>query len=130
MTNKRNNVRKLPISVVIIAIWFLLRASGAIWKLTALARSISLREFAYLLTVEGIVWIVLAVGLLRFSNPLRILAIVWSVVQVVWASYGFIASSSWHSHFRVSIYLMTLTINLFVIVFLSRVRWHLDASAD
>jgi hypothetical protein len=112
--------------VWIIAIWFLLRGIVAIVRTLA----VPMMPAGYLIftiTTEGLVYLVLGIGLLRSFNFASVGAMIWSVVVLGWASYGFIVSSSWRSSARLTLYVFTVGINLLIILFLARVRWRAEA---
>jgi hypothetical protein len=104
--------------VWIIAIWFLLRGTVGIVR----ALEIPMMPADYL-----ILYLVLGIGLLRSSNFARVCAMIWSVVVLGWASYGFIVSSSWRSSTRLTLYVFTIGINLLIILSLAGVRWRAEA---
>jgi hypothetical protein len=108
-----------PVGLWIAGIWCLLRGLLGLYG--------AVRLFAFLpshhaiwphvlfaIIVEGLIWIVLGVGILRRSNVARLATVTWCAFAIVWSTYGFAVSAS----SRVVLYGLGVFINASIIWYL------------
>jgi hypothetical protein len=115
-----------PVGLWIAGIWCLLRGLSGLYG--------AVRLFAFLpshhaiwphvlfaIIVEGLIWIVFGVGLLRRSNIARLTTVTWCGCAIAWSSYGFAASPSSSAALGLGItYGLGVLINAVIIWYLLR----------
>ena len=110
-----------PFGLWAIGIWCLLRGAAGFYgamRLFAFApsRHVTPLNILFVVTVEGLIWTVLGVGVLRRSNFARLATVTWCAFTIVWSTYGFAVSAS----SRVVLYGLGALINAAIIWYLLR----------
>ena len=113
--------RSMALSVM--GVWFLIRGTVSLIRILPVLGSLSVQHSYYWsVLVESVLWIGLAVGLFSRKSIAILLAIGWSFLQVIWASYGFAVTSSWRVFPRLAVYVVGSGISIAIIVVLLRLQ--------
>ena len=119
-TKQGATMRNRSLGVLIVAIWFLLRGGVSLLEILPVVSRASGHMSFFPVIADSLVWIALGIGLLGQSKIATFLGIGWACLQGVWATYGFVISSSWRSTPRLGVYLVGTAINVAIIVMLLR----------
>lgn len=103
-----------------VAIWFLLRGGVSLFQVSQLIQRFSRHHYLLPVIVDSLVWFVLGVGLLFRSRVATFWAIGWTCLQIPWATYGFVVTSSWRFTPRVVEYMVGAAINVAIVIILVR----------
>ena len=115
-----------PVGLWIAGIWCLLRGLSGLYGGVRLVAFLPSHHaiwphVLFAIIAEGLIWIVLGVGLLRRSNIARLTTVTWCGCAIAWSSYGFAASPSSRAALGLGIaYGLGVLINAVIIWYLLR----------
>ena len=114
---------KKPLGLYVIIAWCLVRGIGGLISTVTMLPWVRSgigpwRVLVFTFVFEVAIWLWLGFSLWVRWNVGRIVAVLWCVMTVVWASYGFFIASAWQRPYKWLLYSATVVIHGAIAVYL------------